>query len=60
MLTLILATVCLIVILCFFGIWLYIGLAWQYGGEFYISENKGRRKTWFERLLDGLEIVINF
>ena len=33
--------------------------AWSVGGEFYISANKGRRKNFFERLLDGFEILKN-
>lgn len=40
----------------FFG-GLTIGSAWEFGGEFYIDEFKGRRKSWLERLLDGLEYL---
>lgn len=40
----------------FFG-GLTIGSAWEFGGEFYINDFKGRRKNWIERLLDGLEII---
>lgn len=43
----------------FFG-GLTICTAWEYGGEFYIDEFKGRRKMWIERLLDGLEIIKKF
>lgn len=35
--------------------WLTISCAWEEGGEFYIDEFKGRRKSWVERLLDGFE-----
>lgn len=43
----------------FFG-GLTIGSAWEFGGEFYIDEFKGRRKMWIERLLDGFEIIKKF
>lgn len=33
--------------------------AWSVGGEFYISANKGRRKNFIERLLDGFENLKN-
>lgn len=33
--------------------------AWSVGGEFYISEYRGRRKNLFERLLDGFENLKN-
>jgi hypothetical protein len=29
--------------------------AWSVGGEFYITADKGRRKSFFERLFDGFE-----
>lgn len=40
----------------FFG-GLLLSSAWTLGGEFYIHGNKGRRKMWIERLLDGFEIL---
>jgi len=36
---------------------LLLASAWGLGGEFYIYGNKGRRKNWLERLLDGLEVL---
>lgn len=33
--------------------------AWAVGGEFYISADKGRRKNFIERLLDGFENLKN-
>ena len=36
---------------------LTIEAAWLQGGEFYIKGNKGRRKSWVERLLDGFEVL---
>ena len=33
--------------------------AWSVGGEFYISADKGRRKNFLERLLDGFEKMKN-
>lgn len=33
--------------------------AWSVGGEFYISEYRGRRKNFLERLLDGFEKLEN-
>lgn len=44
------------VFVIFFG-GLIIGSAWEFGGEFYIGEFKGRRKSWLERLLDGFEYL---
>ena len=34
-----------------------LAIAWEYGGQFYIKGNKGRRKCWVERLLDGMETL---
>lgn len=40
----------------FFGSFTIV-VAWEEGGEFYIDDFKGRRKSWVERLLDGLEYI---
>ena len=45
-----------IVLILFFG-GLSIQTAWDFGGEFYIHGNFGRRKKWIERLLDGFEVL---
>lgn len=48
-----------LLLVCFSG-WLVIENAWSLGGEYYISGNYGRKKTWLERLIDGFEKLSKF
>ena len=42
-----------LITLIFGCLWAYC--AWSVGGEFYITADKGRKKSFLERLFDGFE-----